>query len=94
MVKFKLGRLIATRGINLLMKENDEFAKFVNKSFGHHANGDWGDLGAEDKAMNDQALKSHEDRLFSKYKFDGKTSIYIITEWDGSATTILFPDEY
>lgn len=92
--KFKLGQVVATRGVNEEALANGKFAEFVMKSFMRHCDGDWGDLCEEDKAMNDMALKSREDRILSKYDFNGDTSIYIITEWDGSATTILFPSEY
>ena len=44
------------------------------------------------KAENDRALESG-DRILSAYETShGK--IWIITEWDRSVTTILFPSEY
>ena len=93
-VKFRLGQVLMTCGVNEMVCENKEFAKFVAKSFCRHCNGDWGDLDDEDKELNDLGLKNGDDRLFSKYIDDNGVSIYIITEWDRSATTILFPDEY
>lgn len=92
-VRFNLGQVVATRGIDNEIQKNGEFAKFVAKSFIRHCNGDWGDLCKEDKAMNDSALKNGDDRLLSRYEFNGEP-IYIITEWDRSVTTILFADEY
>ena len=52
----------------------------------------------EDKLTNDQSLKQGL-RLLSAYNDDrfpkhGISTIWIITEADRSATTILFPDEY
>lgn len=47
----------------------------------------------EDKATNDNALVT-EGRLFSSYDYKEDIKIWIITEWDRSATTILFPSEY
>jgi hypothetical protein len=52
----------------------------------------------EDKLTNDAALKQGL-RLLSAYNDDrfpkhGISTIWIITEADRSATTILFPDEY
>jgi len=32
--------------------------------------------------------------LFSVYKKEGLPTIWIITEWDKSVTTVLFPEEY
>lgn len=93
MSKFQLGQVVMTNGVNELICENEEFAKFVTKSFVRHCNGDWGDLDQEDKEMNEMSLANGE-RLFSKYEYNEDTSIYIITEWDRSATTILFPSEY
>ncbi len=52
----------------------------------------------EDRQANDQAL-TQGTRLLSAYNDDrfpknGVATIWIITEADRSATTILFPDEY
>lgn len=57
-----------------------------------HLNADWGDLGPEDKASNDEALRNG-GRLLSSYKLNGK-KMWIITEADHSVTTILLPEEY
>jgi len=57
-----------------------------------HASGDWGEVCDEDKQANEQAL-INGDRLLSAYDVMGKR-IWIITEYDRSLTTILFPDEY
>lgn len=88
-----IGQLLITAGIRAEMSESSDFEKFVRKSFSRHATGDWGDLCEEDKAYNDYSL-ANGGRLFSAYNYNEDTKIWIITEWDGSATTILFPDEY
>lgn len=92
--KFELGNVVATSGVYEMVGEDIKFSQFVAKSFTRHCNGDWGDLDQEDKRLNDFALLNGDDRLFSKYVFNKEVSIYIITEWDRSATTILFPNEY
>lgn len=57
-----------------------------------HLNGDWGDLSDEDKAENEYSVDK-DLRLLSAYETPaGK--IWIITEADRSATTILLPEEY
>ena len=89
---FNLGQLVTTRGVAYQLQQDPEFESFCRKSFSRHASGDWGDLCEEDKAVNDDALKNG-GRLFSAYKKDD-TTIWIITEWDRSVTTILFPSEY
>ena len=57
-----------------------------------HLNQDWGDVCEEDKQSNNQAL-INGGRLLSSYTLDDET-IWIITEADRSATTILLPSEY
>jgi len=97
-VQFPMGQFVFTRGVNDLVAENADFAKFVISSLSRHVNGDWGDVGDEDKEANNLAVKEG-DRLLSSYNDDrfpknGVATIWIITEGDRSATTILFPDEY
>jgi len=92
--KFALGKVLFTRGVNDLVAESTPFVKFALDSLRRHASGDWGDLCQEDKDKNDLALRQGNLRIFSAYEQDGLPKIWIITEADRSATTILFPDEY
>lgn len=94
MAKFELGQTVVTRGVDEKMKSNDKFRQFVIASLNRYRTGDWGDTCDEDKQTNEDALK-HGDRLLAVYKdpTSGET-IWIITEWDRSVTTILFPSEY
>ena len=95
MEKFKKGRLLFTRGVKALMDKDAEFEAFVAHSFiNRYCECDWGEMCEEDKAMNDSAVENGDDRIFAAYVKEGLPKIYIITEWDRSATTILFPDEY
>ena len=55
--------------------------------------GDWGNVDDEDKQSNELSLKDGS-RLVSAYEAKGLPKIWIITEGDRSATTILFPEEY
>ena len=91
--EFPMGQIVMTRGVNDEISENTLFSKFVLTSLKRHAQCDWGDLGKEDTASNNSALKTG-GRLFSSYIKEGLNKIWIITEWDRSVTTILFPDEY
>ena len=95
---FEPGGIMATRGVMDLVREDHDFDDFMRKSLERHLKGDWGELGSEDKAANQLALKQGE-RLLSSYKDDrfpghGVATLWIITEADRSLTTILFPDEY
>ena len=92
-VAINMGRLLMTRGVNDLVAEDEAFAKFVMNSLTRHCRGDWGDLTDEDKQENELSLKAGY-RLLSAYESEGLPKIWIITEADRSATTILFPDEY
>ncbi len=84
--------LYMTRGVAELISANNKFSKAVVDSIDRFTNRDWGDLCNEDKIMNDNADKN-KDRIVARYNIEPR-AIYIITEWDKSATTILFPEEY
>jgi hypothetical protein len=91
-MKFSLGRLVFTRGVNDLLAVDASFSKFVLRSLRRHANSDWGELSDEDKKENDFSLNKQLG-LFSAYK-QNDWKIWIISEADRSATTVLFPSEY
>ncbi len=92
MYELSLGTLTWTRGVHVSICEDDKFACFVLDSLRRHAHFDWGDLSDDDKRENDYSLDKHL-RILSAYQ-QGDWKIWIITEADRSATTILFPDEY
>lgn len=94
MKQFELGQLVVTRTVANRMQEEKEFAKFVHHSLGRYINCDWGMMAFEDKAMNDDAVKSGEDSIHAAYSNKAGDKIWIITEWDRSVTTILFPSDY
>jgi hypothetical protein len=91
---FPLGQLVMTRTISDTIADNTQFAQDVTVAFERYKNADW-DEGEplEDRKMNDEAIKSNDDRVFASYP-TCKGKIWIITEWDRSVTTILFPEEY
>lgn len=63
------------------------------KLLARHIHGDWGNLSVEDLAANELALLTGK-RLLSSYTLPDGEKVWIITEADRSATTILLPDEY
>jgi hypothetical protein len=91
--KFSPGVIVMTRGVDELITKDEAFAQFVSASLTRHLSGDWGDLSEQDRQENELSL-THNLRLLSAYKADNLPKIWIITEADRSATTILFPDEY
>ena len=91
---FELGTIVCTMGVNDAICENKEFADFVQKSLTRHILCDWGDMCDEDKESNNSAVANGDDRIFSAYNYKNGVKVWIITEWDRSVTTILFPEEY
>lgn len=92
--KFKLGKLVVTIGVDTKMKEDSLFRDFVHFSLNRYSQCDWGDTCDEDKQTADESLKDGE-RILAVYGHEkSDTKIWIITEWDRSVTTILFPHEY
>ncbi len=89
MPKFSIGRLVATPGAVELLKEARVNPRTLLK---RHMKGDWGNLCDFDKEQNDIALKT-DARLMSSYDIQGGT-VWIITEWNRSVTTILLPEDY
>jgi hypothetical protein len=88
--KFELGQIVATPGALAAM----EAAGHIPPEFLlRHKNGDWGSVPEEDARENERALRDG-DRLFSAYPTQQQETLWVITEADRSATTMLLPDEY
>lgn len=94
-MRFELGQIVATCGVHEMMQTDSSFRKFVSACMNRYMSGDWGDLCEEDRLANDDSLRS-EGRILAAYENPDHPDwkIWIITEWDRSATTILFPSEY
>lgn len=94
--RFPLGRILATPGALAACP-----LPYLKACLYRHARGDWGNVCAEDKGLNDQAL-AEGGRILSAYPIDpaqpgkghGENCLWIITEADRSATTALLPEEY
>ncbi|MCW0080582.1 hypothetical protein [Burkholderia pseudomallei] len=87
--RFQLGRILATPGaIEALANAGVATTDLLIR----HLRGDWGDIPESDRQQNDLALTAGE-RLLSSYPIAG-AKIWVITEADRSATTLLLPDEY
>ena len=89
--RFPLGQLVATPGaLAALDAANTSPAELV----GRHLMGDWGTVDKEDWAANDGALLGGT-QLLSAYALPRTgEKVWVITEWDCSATTVLLPSEY
>jgi hypothetical protein len=83
--KVELGRLLATPdALSALAESGQSPAEFLQR----HAAQDWGELCEEDRRLNDLALVQG-DRLLSSYRTKKNIVIWVLTESDRSATTIL-----
>lgn len=92
-MKFNPGKVVVTRCVNDLIADNVDFSKHVNMSLHRHVHGDWGDLCDDDRELNEVALQQGM-RIFSVYEKEVLPTIWIITEWNRSVTTVLLPEEY
>ncbi len=89
--KFQPGRTYATpSAIRALEESGQSASEFLDR----HLGGDWGEMDAHDSRLNDRALESGEDRIFSAYRTSTGVKLWCITEWDRSSTSLLLPEEY
>ncbi|WP_044490241.1 hypothetical protein [Burkholderia pseudomallei] len=87
--RFKIGRIFATpAAVDALDRTRTSIVDLLIR----HMRGDWGDLSESDRQQNELALMGGA-RLLSSYPV-GTARIWIVTEADRSATTLLLPDEY
>ncbi len=88
--RFALGQTYITPGAEeALMIAGQTGIEFLRR----HMSNDWGELSDEDERENELSLKEGF-RLLSAYRTAKGQKLWIITEADRSATTILLPDEY
>ncbi|MAQ95558.1 MAG: hypothetical protein CMM84_18785 [Rhodothermaceae bacterium] len=87
--RFPLGHVVATPGALEVVRDHGvDLLGLLRR----HASGDWGQVPEEDARLNDLALK-HRARLLSAYDTAGGR-LWVLTEADRSATTVLLPSEY
>jgi hypothetical protein len=88
--RFDLGTAVGTPGALAAIREAGQSpADFLRR----HAGGDWGDVDGHDWKQNQIALREG-GRLMSAYQTRNGETVWVITEADRSATTILLPSEY
>jgi hypothetical protein len=87
--RFPMGKIVITNNASRALTEDG-----LMRGIERHAGGDWGNVNAADKKLNDAAVENG-DRLLSAYTdFRTATKFWIITEADRSVTTILLPEDY
>jgi hypothetical protein len=89
-IRFPLGHVVATPGaLRALEKAEQLPAEFLDR----HVNGDWGEVPEADKQENELSVEQ-EFRILSAYTTSAGDQIWILTEADRSATTLMLPSEY
>lgn len=95
-ISFHLGPVVATPGaLEALARNNSDGLEYLKR----HANGDWGEVCEEDKALNDHSVEDGS-RILSAYTLPDNTKLWIVTDAEideqhhRQATTFLLPDEY
>lgn len=88
--RFALGQTFITSGAEEALQIAGQTAiEFLRR----HMSNDWGEPSDEDARENEPSLKEGF-RLLSAYRTAKGQKLWIITEADRSATTILLPSEY
>ena len=88
--RFPLGRILATPGaLEAIEKASQQPQEFLDR----HVNGDWGEVDRHDAEENEFSVR-RGFRLLSSYTTAAGDKLWIITEADRSATTLLLPEEY
>ena len=89
-VRFQLGRLFMTPGaIEALEATGEQPHEFLRR----HQTGDFGELSESDRRENEFSI-ANGFRILSAYRTRAGVKLWVITEADRSATTILLPSEY
>jgi hypothetical protein len=88
--RFRLGRTLITPGaLEALEEAGQSPAEFLRR----HQAGDWQELGEDDRKENELSVEQGF-RVLSAYRTSRGQKIWLVTEADRSATTILLPSEY
>jgi hypothetical protein len=88
---FKLGQIVATPGALSALGEDGTTSESLLR---RHVTGDWGELSEDDRRENELSIQEGF-RILSAYKLPRTgAKLWVITEADRSATTLLLPDEY
>ena len=87
---FPLGKVVATPNA---LDALDRVAVNAMDLIHRHQHGDWGNVPPSDAEENDRSVE-HGFRILSSYPLTEDQNLWIITEADRSATTLLLPEDY
>lgn len=88
--RFELGRITITPAASAAL-EATEIPDIL--LLARHVHGDWGNVSEPDRLQNELAVLLGM-RVLSSYALPNDKKVWVITEADRSATTILLPDDY
>lgn len=88
---FRLGEVALTHGAYAALAAAGIDPQHIIQ---RHMTGDWAEMNEHDRQLNQTAVASGEDRIFSAYTLPNGVKIWVITEGDRSYTTLLLPTEY
>ena len=87
---FPLGQIVITpEAFELLRDENISPESMIQR----HVLADWGDLTDSDKKANELAIEMG-GRILSSYKLPSGAEVWVTTDPDRTATTIMLPSEH
>lgn len=90
----ELGQIVMTAAVCEWVAEDlINRSVFIGRCVHRHETGDWGKLCEEDRKENEWAVKNGA-RIMSVYPCLEGQDLWIITEADRSATTVLWPGDY
>ena len=87
---FPLGHIVATPGA---LEALEQAGQSAHELLTKHAHGQWGELSDDDWRENNFAV-TRPLRLLSAYHLTTGEKVWILTDADRSATTLLLPSEY
>ncbi len=88
--RLRLGQIVVTPAA---LKALEEAYQSPEEFLERHMKGDWGEVSSADWKENDLSVEKGF-RILSSYSLSTGKTIWIITEADRSATTILLPEDY
>jgi hypothetical protein len=99
---FEPGRLLITPGVLDVLARGEAVPTYVATCLSRHTRGDWGVGPAEDHEVNNAHVRAGHGVLMSAYPIDtskpcagfGDNTIWIFTDANRAATTIMLPEEY
>ena len=82
---FELGRTVATATVLAALRD---CPGLIQTALQRHARGDWSEFSEDDRQANDLAL-AHGARLLGACRFDEEPTLWVLTEADRRATTVM-----